>query len=253
MAFKLGTQFETWLDRKIEVLKAEGILRSKFNDLKKSWSVVSDDHSSQPTPTEAHRKNNRHFDPNTPNMNYFPEYKDDPTKGSEHAYTDQPEIAEDGGVNQSGAQLGSHGSPHDISPQSDYYKFVWQDDEDFEAVLGPPGGSYHDYTDEILREIDSELSDLHTDLNTQNPEGQGPGRRPRSESKWSQRSRSGDEGHVELIGNRKEEVGSARFVTPPGDNDDTDEDSFKVSSVYLFFLRFSPFHSCCFYYSLLHI
>ena len=224
MSFKLGAGFESWLDRKIEVLKAEGILRSKFRDLKRSWSVVSEDEHSLPTHTRMHSsRNNRtqgngssDIGANMSNLNYFPEYKDDPGIGEQgQAYSDNPGVA------------GSHDSPRDMSPQSDYYKFVWQDDEDFEAALGPPGGI--EYSDRILKEIDSELADLDSyDLgDSKRGQGQMKGQRPRSVSK-----RSADKGHVELLQNQSEVGGGARFVSGHDDDDvDDDEDeSFKVST-----------------------
>ena len=224
MSFKLGAGFESWLDRKIEVLKAEGILRSKFRDLKRSWSVVSEDEHSLPTHTrtQTSRNNNRTRDnastdigANMSNLNYFPEYKDDPGTGEQgQIYSDSPDVA------------GSHDSPRDMSPQSDYYKFVWQDDEDFEAVLGPPGGI--DYSDRILREIDSELADLEPYDLGDSKRGHGliKGQRPRSVSK-----RSADKGHVELLQNQSEAGGGARFVSgrDEDDEDDDEDDSFKVN------------------------
>ena len=152
MALKLGSSFESWLDRKIEVLKAEGILRSKFNNLKRHWSVVSEDeHSanqSQSRSTDTRWTLNDHtikvdnprrdLSANMSNVNYFPDYyKDDPSEVGQpgHVYSDDPDV-------------GSGDSPRDISPQSDYYKFTWQEDEDFEAALGPPSGASLNYPDD---------------------------------------------------------------------------------------------------------
>ena len=42
----------------------------------------------------------------------------------DQVYSDSPDVA------------GSRDSPRDMSPQSDYYKFVWQEDEDFGSCTG---------------------------------------------------------------------------------------------------------------------
>ena len=120
MAKRLGSAFETWLERKIEVLKAEGILRSKLLNLSTRLTLVSEETENDeavPPITHNHlqystlsRINQRH---SFTEMNYFPEYRDDPRS---------PEVPQTG----SPEETNFEDSPLDSTLNSDYYKFVWQ-------------------------------------------------------------------------------------------------------------------------------
>ncbi len=61
----LERNFESWLQRKVEVLKAEGILRSKLLNLGRSFSVVSgsDEEVSQPATQHSATADARNTDP----------------------------------------------------------------------------------------------------------------------------------------------------------------------------------------------
>ena len=104
MAFSLGARFEDWLDRKIETLKEQGILKSRTN-LDHDLPVISDDDEN----IELHNGDDR---------GSIASYRTARMSDIEDEFRPYNE--------QSPAR----------DPQGDYYKFVWQDDEDFESQIG---------------------------------------------------------------------------------------------------------------------